>query len=117
MNRAPHGAGPALGRGRGPLFNRRGPLFSPREEPPISPVDSQVHDALTDGYAHLLTLDADCKRLRERLNQLILTRDAGPRSELRAVARWLREAEDQLVALRHTLEGLRAELDPAGKLL
>jgi chromosome segregation ATPase len=87
------------------------------DRPASRSIDDRVHDALTDGYAHALALDAECVRLLRRITDLAAGGAERSSDELRRLTERLREAQEQLAELRSSLAQLRAEADPTDRLL
>ncbi len=88
-------------------------------------LDSGRHEAdlpalertLTDGYATVLSLEAERWRLERRMGEVAATLDrgdVGPKTdELATLAKRIEASGTELVALRRLLASLRARLDDA----
>ena len=73
---------------------------------------AEIDEALTDGYARALALEAEAWRLRRRQGDLALVlRDPAQAHELQALAVRLAAAEDELGRLRAALRPLRDYAD------
>jgi hypothetical protein len=74
-----------------------------------------IEETLTDGYAHALGLDRECRRIVHRIASLAAAGDVPPSSpELWSLAERLAEAQAELSRLRHKLDELRRRVDPRG---
>ena len=85
-------------------------------EPPSRAV---VDEALTNGYAHALTLEANRLRLERRLREMIRTGpEGGPfwAADLGELTRQLDNADQDLAHLRGLLAKLRAHTAPVNRL-
>lgn len=81
------------------------------------PNRARLEDALTDGYAFALSLDAECDRLERRIavHAAELTAESGKErtQELSALARMLGRRRRELDSLRGLLAVLRAGVQEA----
>ena len=71
---------------------------------------AQLERTLTDGYARALALEADRRRLQQRLGELTVAAAGGEtasRLELAAAVRRLKRQDDEIGALRRELGRLR----------
>jgi hypothetical protein len=82
-----------------------------------SPIDPELHDKLTDGYARLLALDGECVRLVRRITDLASAGVERSSAELTALSGRLSDAEVEKARLRAELSELRAQADPSGERL
>jgi hypothetical protein len=78
------------------------------------PFLAEVERRLTDGYAHALTLEAECLRLERQMGEAVAGIADGDRedkvAELSAIALRLRDADSDLGELRGALSSLRARV-------
>ena len=73
---------------------------------------AEIDEALTDGYARALALEAEAWRIRRRQGELALVlRDPAQAHELQALAVRLAAAEDELGRLRRALRPLHEHAD------
>jgi hypothetical protein len=73
-------------------------------------LDPRMHDALTDLHTYVLALDAERRRLGDRVMELtkVVSQEGAVLTRQRV------EIAEELDALRATLVALRACADPAG---
>lgn len=77
---------------------------------------SELEHALTDGYAHALSLEAERHRLERRLSEAVasLSRPAAARpDEVASLGRQIEETDSRLTQLRALLTSLRARFEEA----
>ncbi len=74
---------------------------------------AELEDALTDGYAGALELDAECRRLENRIAEIATAFAAGnpvpETGDLRVLAHRLTAGKEELAKLREFLAEVRAQ--------
>ena len=71
-----------------------------------APSLEHVEDALTEGYAQALQLEAERLRLERRLGEVARHPNGEHDDELRSLGSRLRRADDEIAALRSLLDSL-----------
>jgi hypothetical protein len=95
-----------------PLLARIHRLLDPRSTDPDEPLLTEMEHTLTDGYARALELEAERLRLERRIGELTHHIEGQDEAdELRALARKLRTADDDLAGLRDVLGALQRRVD------
>ena len=99
-----------------PRLDNRKPVMSPAAHPMVQQIEdllsanapslARVEDALTEGYAQALQLEAERLRLARRLGEVARNPEGDQGDELRTLGSRLRRADGEIEKLRSLLGSL-----------